>query len=48
MNQIATDCIKKAKEMMINFGPIKLQYDQEPSGFQCLRPLDVYDLQARL
>jgi hypothetical protein len=34
--------------MMINFGPIKFYYEQEPSGFQCLRPLDVGDLQARL
>jgi len=26
---------------MINFGPIQLVYQREPSGFECLRPVNL-------
>ena len=33
---------------MINFGPIQLVYQREPSGFECLRPVNLKELRARL
>ena len=45
MNKAVIDLIARAKEMMTNFGPIKMAYDLDPnSGFQCLKPVDLNDL----
>ena len=41
MNALAVERINQVKELMINFGPIQLVYQREPSGFECLRPVNL-------
>lgn len=48
MNSLAIDRINQAKQMMINFGPIELVYQRESSGFECLKPVNLPELRARL